>query len=1351
MTGIVAVIDALQVTQGGAGGGGTTFPSAIPQANYAFDFTASSNNLPANATLTRSSSGVFQTQTGLYATAANDQPRIDFGMNPFGLAFSRGLMIEGASSLLLTRTDQLNQSPPWGVQNGTVTANVQPGPFGTTSMEQITNGAATFNEVFEAVPGGVTAGATYALTAHLKGGQTDGLMAVQFTEFGAGWGGAAFNLGNGTINSFLSNNWTVQQATIEPMADGTIWRVSIVATTPATKATNADTYVLHSGTSSAGVGSTVVSTAGAIGFASDFQVEAGTIATSYLPAPADTPVARAADSVTVNLVANAVTLQASGTTTATFVAQGPHGFATGNSVVIAGATPSGFNGTFTITVTSPTQFTYTLGGALTTVATGTITAALASAAYDILVSDTDGAEIRQNITVTSGAFVLTPRAGQTHVQKVAFWTHGILNTLQMNQLVPPAQLGGSAGQAIITPPLPGYGLVKEWTFGTGKTSNGTNSIAINNTTELLAEWRDHLFNTAPVDTRCYNIDANGWNLGIFNTGTSVLGQSFFGSINFTGLFGYFEIRAKLPPSGGCWSTFWLSGNFTDSLNNTNGGQQSQSEIDIMDAHFDGTTAAFKEVDFETRHTPNHTIINQTVDQAGVDLSADYHVYGLEWTSANQVQYYRDGVPIGSRFNYVWSNPSTPNAPPNIQVSVQDMAFFDGVQASTFIAASAGAFMNIDYIRVWQLGASETSTLLGAGAVPTGHDKSNFGWTLSFLDDFNGTLDTDGTLYLDRSKWTSGLPPVALGQDNGGAGSRRRPATKEQQLYVDKDWAGPTGAVSPAQRINPFSFNASIVTVQSGMIPAALQSAYGAAGAQVFYSGCITTCNKFAQLFGMFEARMQVPTTAIGATPMLFLLPQPATGADPYWPPAVHVSELMPFLHPSLASWHFQGDSRSGFQGFAAFPGTASVGDSMHIYTLIWDSTNLTWFLDGVQYQQQPTPASMRSRPMFMTFAVPIGGEWYRLEANYGVGNYAQLVTDVNANPGLMPFGTQVDWIRAYTPGPAPLQVSPDGSTIPPLAQLVDSSLTVWTVSGGVVARDGVADGTTSGVVLLLWFQGSIYQENGAGAWFIWSNNTWLSVPGDPRVGPVAPPQAQAAGFHTLLFSDDFNDPSTIDTTTTGAAGFKWYTDKAFGGTPTPAGDISVSGGVLTLTSNGGPNSGLNTFSVKGATGFQYRYGYLEASISFDPTLGPTAPGWPSVWGLAVEHMQGFNNTEWLEFDTFEAFTGGFAAYSGNYVGTVHDWEAGGTTNIQNSNNNTTTAVNWNQFQTVGGLWKPGVFQWYLNNTLLQTVTYSATGAPTPPDGPAGTYSIADSQHLPVILGSDGWPMKVDWVRVWGAP
>jgi hypothetical protein len=58
--------------------------------------------------------------------------------------------------------------------------------------------------------------------------------------------------------------------------------------------------------------------------------------------------------------------------TATVTATTDHGLVTGNQVVVSGATQTEYNGTFTVTVTSPTQFTYTVTGTPATPATGTI-------------------------------------------------------------------------------------------------------------------------------------------------------------------------------------------------------------------------------------------------------------------------------------------------------------------------------------------------------------------------------------------------------------------------------------------------------------------------------------------------------------------------------------------------------------------------------------------------------------------------------------------------------------------------------------------------------------------------------------------------------------------------------------------------------------------------------------------------------------------------------------------------------------------------------------------------------------------------------------------------------------------
>jgi hypothetical protein len=59
-------------------------------------------------------------------------------------------------------------------------------------------------------------------------------------------------------------------------------------------------------------------------------------------------------------------------TTATVTTSTPHGFVTGQKVVISGATQTAYNNAFTVTVTGPTTFTFTVTGSPTTPATGTI-------------------------------------------------------------------------------------------------------------------------------------------------------------------------------------------------------------------------------------------------------------------------------------------------------------------------------------------------------------------------------------------------------------------------------------------------------------------------------------------------------------------------------------------------------------------------------------------------------------------------------------------------------------------------------------------------------------------------------------------------------------------------------------------------------------------------------------------------------------------------------------------------------------------------------------------------------------------------------------------------------------------
>jgi hypothetical protein len=80
--------------------------------------------------------------------------------------------------------------------------------------------------------------------------------------------------------------------------------------------------------------------------------------------------------------------------------------------------------------------------------------------------------------------------------------------------------------------------------------------------------------------------------------------------------------------------------------------------------------------------------------------------------------------------------------------------------------------------------------------------------------------------------------------------------------------------------------------------------------------------------------------------------------------------------------------------------------------------------------------------------------------------------------------------------------SVSGTAIPPATSINDSSGAVWTVKNGFIYRAGKKT-ISSDVILLLWYEGVIYQEDSAILWWKWKNNGWVAC-ADPRPA-VTPP------------------------------------------------------------------------------------------------------------------------------------------------------------------------------------------------------------------------------------------------------
>ena len=247
-----------------------------------------------------------------------------------------------------------------------------------------------------------------------------------------------------------------------------------------------------------------------------------------------------------------------------------------------------------------------------------------------------------------------------------------------------------------------------------------------------------------------------------------------------------------------------------------------------------------------------------------------------------------------------------------------------------------------------------------------------------------------------------------------------------------------------------------------------------------------------------------------------------------------------------------------------------------------------------------------------------------------------------------------------------------------------------------------------------------------------------------------------SNYTNLVFHDEFNSVETIDAANTHASGYNWYVQLPFGGGVTPRDIYEVTNGVLRIeacdTSDGW---GISTWSGPNGHGNAFRYGYFEARVHFDPTNAATSEWWPAFWSFPVDHAWGSAQQHWNELDFFEAYTGGYHKYDGGFAGTVHDWTKGDSEepiNHQNNNNYTPLNVDWNQWHVTGCLWTPGKISWFLDNKLLKTLSYSAgqdSSGVKKNAGKSSLYSIMDSESNLLVLGSSkGWPLFVDYVRVW---
>ncbi len=168
---------------------------------------------------------------------------------------------------------------------------------------------------------------------------------------------------------------------------------------------------------------------------------------------------------------------------------------------------------------------------------------------------------------------------------------------------------------------------------------------------------------------------------------------------------------------------------------------------------------------------------------------------------------------------------------------------------------------------------------------------------------------------------------------------------------------------------------------------------------------------FAQKYGYFSCRMQMPVAGTGAWPAFWLL-----GIDHIpnrFAKALEIDVLEWYGNQPDKAYQRQhcwnpdnSDSGGQFPLLMTHPPDIPGGNASgqyHIYGVLVTPDFITWFIDGVQTQKSATPTSYHT-DLFVMIDYALGGGW-------------PLTGEPYASKG--PSSLLVDWVRVYSLPPEP--------------------------------------------------------------------------------------------------------------------------------------------------------------------------------------------------------------------------------------------------------------------------------------------------------------------------------------------
>jgi beta-glucanase (GH16 family) len=221
--------------------------------------------------------------------------------------------------------------------------------------------------------------------------------------------------------------------------------------------------------------------------------------------------------------------------------------------------------------------------------------------------------------------------------------------------------------------------------------------------------------------------------------------------------------------------------------------------------------------------------------------------------------------------------------------------------------------------------------------------------LTWSDDFDGAAGSPP----DASKWA---------HETGGSGW----GNNELEYYTDSTsnaaLDGNGHLVITARQENPAGYNCWYGSCQ-------------------YTSARLNTAGEFTQQYGRFEARIQIPRGQ-GLWPAFWLLGDNIGSAG--WPQCGEIDAMENIgKEPGTVHGSMHGPGYSGgnpLTGSYTLPNGAAFADGFHTFTIDWAPDSVTFYVDGVQYEQH-TPADTNGNqwvfdhPFYIIMNVAVGGDW----------------------------------------------------------------------------------------------------------------------------------------------------------------------------------------------------------------------------------------------------------------------------------------------------------------------------------------------------------------------------------------